>query len=101
MYEKAEDYKDCTNHCKDRTTEYCYPAIFCKEGKYINLWFPDISEAYTFAENEKELWRSAREVLEMSIEGRIADKVDIPYPSAVCSIKLKENEHIVLITVSC
>lgn len=80
--------------------DYCYPAIFSYEGKYINLRFPDIAEAYTFAESEAELWECAKEVLSMSIEGRIEDKEDIPEASKISDIKLENDENIVLITVT-
>lgn len=80
--------------------DYCYPAVYSPEGKYINLRFPDIAEAYTFAESEAELWKNAKEVLELSIEGRIEDKEDIPEPSKIKDIKLEADENVVLITVT-
>ena len=80
--------------------DYCYPAIFYYEKNSINLHFPDIEEAYTFADNEKELWHCAREVLELSLESRLEDNENIPEPTSLDKIKLKNNQKIVLINVS-
>lgn len=82
---------------------FCYPAVYSIDDKNnINISFPDLSEAYTFAENRnyKELYKNVREVLELTITGRIEDKEEIPEPSNLEDIKLKKGEQIVLVNVS-
>jgi antitoxin HicB len=82
--------------------DFCYPAIYYIDEKdNLVLEFPDIPEAYTFAENKNynELWKNAREVLELSIEGKIEDKEDLPEPTNIDDIKLEKDQKIVLINV--
>jgi predicted RNase H-like HicB family nuclease len=78
-------------------TDYCYPAVCSPEGTAINIFFPDIDEAYTFVNDEKEIAKNAREVLELSIEGRIEDKIEIPDPRSIKDIKLKDGEYVILV----
>ena len=76
---------------------YFYPAVFEKEPDGYSLYFPDIEEAYTSGDNKKELFRNAREVLQLSIQGRIEDKKEIPEATKIEDVKLKENESVILI----
>ena len=79
--------------------DYCYPAIFEYEENGISLYYPDIDEAYTCADDDVELFRNAREVLQLAIEGRIEDKKEIPEPSRLKDIELKDGQHIVFVNV--
>lgn len=84
--------------------DYCYPAIYYNEKrgrrKYINLYFPDINEAYTFATTEEELWKNAKEVLALSIIGRIEDNEEIPESSNLEDLFLEKNQNKTLIKIS-
>jgi len=80
---------------------YCFPAIFSKDqDDNLNLRFVDIDEAYTFASNNDydELAYNARDVLQLSLEGRIEDGEKIPEPTKIDKIKVVENETIILVT---
>jgi hypothetical protein len=68
-YERKKKYK--MRHNMGKEQGYFYPAVFEKEPDGYSLYFPDIEEAYTSGDNKKELFRNAREVLELSIQGRI------------------------------
>jgi antitoxin HicB len=60
-----------------------YPAIFKfnkKEKRYI-VRFPDLKEAITEAETLEEAYFNAAEVLTLTLERRMDERMDIPKPS--------------------
>lgn len=68
-----------------------YPANFHynKHDKRYTVVFPDLPEAITEAETREEAFLNAADVLTLTLEGRIAEKINIPLPS-----KIKDAEMI-------
>lgn len=87
---------------KNKKINKTYPAVFYKEEK-SNSWilnFPDIPEAYTDAKTLDELWDNAREVLELSLEGKIIDTEVIPEPSDIENVIEKNlDKKVILVNV--
>ena len=79
---------------------YMYPAVYYKEGKYFNLSFVDLEEAYTFSDSMNGLIKEAQEVLSLTIEGRLEDNEDIPEPTKLSEVELKENQFKILVEVT-
>lgn len=78
---------------------YFYPAVFTyEEGQEISVEFPDLDVATNGVDDEDALL-SARELLGCVMYGLEEDNEDIPAPSPLSSISLKENERVVLIDV--
>lgn len=78
---------------------YFYPAIFIYEpGKEIAVDFPDLKCA-TSGINDDDAFLSARELLGCVLIGLEEDNEEIPTPTPLSEIKLRENERAVLIDV--
>jgi antitoxin HicB len=80
--------------------DFCYPAIYEADGDGFSLYFPDINEAFTCANSKSLLWKRAREVLELAIEGRIEDNEKLPEPTDIEKITLDKGQKVVLINVA-
>jgi len=74
-----------------------YYAIFQYDIDGICISFPDIPPALTCAENETDGLNFAKEALELTLHGMLADK--LPCPSSADQIILNENQKLFLITV--
>lgn len=78
---------------------YCYPAVFTyEEGQEISVLFPDLNCA-TSGINDEDAVLSARELLECVMYGLEEDYKEIPNPTPLSDIKVKDNEKAVLIDV--
>ena len=77
---------------------YTYPAIFdYSEEGCINISFPDIDGAYTFAENEQEAVEYAQDVLSLMISGYEEEGKELPVPST--DLKTTDKQKLVYINV--
>ena len=75
-----------------------YYAIFEFESDGINVYFPDVPEAFTCAYSVREAILMAKEVLELTLHKK---KVrELPRPTDVEVIKIKKNELLKLITIT-
>lgn len=82
-----------------KVDRYFYPAIFIYEpGKEIAVDFPDLKCA-TSGTNDDDAFLSARELLGCVLYGLEEDEEDIPSPTPLSKIQVKENERAVLIDV--
>lgn len=82
-----------------KVDRYFYPAIFIYEpDKEIAVDFPDLKCA-TSGINDDDAFLSARELLGCVLNGLEEDGEEIPAPTPLSEIKLKENERAVLIDV--
>ena len=82
-----------------KVERYFYPAIFIYEpGKEIAVDFPDLKCA-TSGTNDDDAFLSARELLGCVLYGLEEDEEDIPSPTPLSKIQVKENERGVLIDV--
>ncbi len=79
---------------------YTFVAIFQYDKDGINIRFPDIEEAFSCAETEKEALKNAKEVLELTLYNREKEGIEIPESSQLEDIKCNENEKLVIITIS-
>ena len=76
---------------------YFYPAIFIYEpGQEIAVTFPDLDCA-TSGVNDEDALLSARELLGCVMYGLEEDEEEIPTPTPLADIKLKDNEKAMLI----
>lgn len=83
----------------NKTERYFYPAIFIYEpGKEIAVDFPDLKCA-TSGLNDDDAFLSARELLGCVMVGLEEDNEEIPVPTPLSEIALKDNERAVLIDV--
>lgn len=82
-----------------KVDRYFYPAIFIYEpGKEIAVDFPDLKCA-TSGMNDDDAFLSARELLGCVLIGLEEDNEEIPAPTPLSEIELRENERAVLIDV--
>ena len=83
---------------KDR---YSYVAIFEYNEDGISIEFPDLPGCYPCAdkENTEAALKNAKEALGLHIWGLEQDEEELPIPSEITSIVLKENQIPVLIEV--
>lgn len=79
---------------------YCYPAIFEYYEDKITFDFPNFKEAFSFGDDMMDALKSAKEVLTLTLRGRLADEEDIPEPTELKNLKLKENQFTSLVEVS-
>lgn len=78
---------------------YFYPAVFTYEdNQEIAVVFPDLDVA-TSGENEQDALLSARELLGCALFGLEEDEEDIPTPTSLSKLNLKNNERALLIDV--
>ncbi len=79
---------------KDR---YIFPAIFTYEERGISIEFPDLPGCLPCADDTEEAVENAKEALTLHLWGMEQDGDYIPESSAVPSLKLDENQAVVLI----
>ncbi len=79
---------------KDR---YIFPAIFTYEERGISIKFPDLPGCLPCADDTEKAVENAKEALTLHIWGMEQDGEKIPESSAVSSLKMCENQAIVLI----
>ncbi len=79
---------------------YTYPAILdYKEEGYINICFPDFSDAYTCVEKGEDAVSAAQEALALAITDREENKEELPEPSKAEKVRLEEKQQLVYINV--
>jgi predicted RNase H-like HicB family nuclease len=78
---------------------YIYPAIFHYDDDGISISYPDLDGCFSYANTEENALKNAREALALHMYGIEEDHEDIPTPTCVKNITLKENELVVLIDV--
>ena len=80
---------------------YVFPAVveWLEEDNVYDIVFPDLEECFTFAENEEDIFRSARDVLELCIYEREEEDKDIPKSSKLNEIKLSDDQFIIMVDV--
>ena len=83
---------------KDR---YSYIAVFTYDEDCIAIEFPDLPGCYPCADkdNTDEALKNAKEALGLHIWGMEQDEEEIPEPSTITQISLKEHQVPVLINV--
>lgn len=78
---------------------YFYPAVFTyEEGQEIAVVFPDLDVA-TSGINDTDALMSARELLGCVLFGLEEDGEEIPEPTPLSKVSLRDNERVVLIDV--
>lgn len=76
-----------------------YPAIFYKEEDVYNVILPDFSNAVTYGIDLGNAIEMARDLIGALIIDLEIDKKEIPQPSEIKDILLKEEEFISLVDI--
>ena len=74
--------------------KYVYPAIFTEENGMYSVLFPDLEGCYTSGDDLKDAFEMAEDVLAFTLYHYESKGLDIPEPSAINSIKVKDNEFV-------
>lgn len=82
-------------------SHYIYPAIikWDEEESLYDITFPDIENAFTFENDESNLLKSAKEVLELCIYELEEEGITPKNPTDVKDIVLEKNECVLLVDV--
>lgn len=78
---------------------YIYPAIFNYENDGISISFPDFPSCNTCGDNDEEALYMAKDALGLYIACNEENK-ELPNPTNLNQIPLKENERAILIEVN-
>ncbi len=78
--------------------KYIYPAVFSREGEYINVNFPDFESCYTQGDGIQDAYEMASDVLCLTLYNMEEEKADIPPASDISCITVNEGEFVSLVT---
>lgn len=82
-----------------KKNNYIYPAVFTFEvGQEIAVLFPDFDVA-TSGVDEEDAFKSAKELLGLTLYSMEEDKEEIPQPSLISELQLKKNQVSCLVDV--
>nr|WP_314635848.1 type II toxin-antitoxin system HicB family antitoxin [uncultured Oribacterium sp.] len=82
-----------------KKNNYIYPAVFTfEEGQEIAVIFPDFDVA-TSGVDEEDAFKSAKELLGLTLYSMEEDKEEIPQPSPINKLQLKKNQVSCLVDV--
>ena len=82
-----------------KKNNYIYPAVFTfEEGQEIAVLFPDFDVA-TSGVDEEDAFKSAKELLGLTLYSMEEDKEEIPQPSPISELQLKKNPISCLVDV--
>lgn len=82
-----------------KKNNYIYPAVFTfEEGQEIAVLFPDFDVA-TSGVDEEDAFKSAKELLGLTLYSMEEDKEEIPQPSPISELQLKKNQVSCLVDV--
>ena len=77
---------------------YVYPAIITKfDDKDYNVSFPDFEEIVTYGESLEEAYIMAEDALKLCVFDSYVDGEKLPEATSIQSIKVDENQVMVLI----
>lgn len=80
---------------RDFMAKYAYPAVFTpEENGQFSVCFKDLQGCYTCGNDIEDAIEMAEDVLALTLYGYEVDHKNIPQPSALNSIELKENEFV-------
>lgn len=78
---------------------YIYPAIFHYAEDGISISYPDLAGCLSCADTDEEAIKNSKEILALYLYGMEEDNEEIPIPSSIKNIPLKNNEVVVLVEV--
>ena len=76
---------------------YIFPAVFHITDKGISIHFPDLPGCLPCADNLEVAFQHAKEALQLHIYGMEEDGEEIPAPSKITGIELRDGETIAMI----
>lgn len=79
---------------------FCYPVVFDYAEDGINVFFSDFEEAYTWAHTTEDALKNAKEVLILTLKGRIEDNIEIPKPTDLKDISVEKSQYTSLVEVT-
>lgn len=82
-------------------SRYVFPAVveWLEVDNVFDITFPDLEECFTFAETEQDIFKSAKEVLELYLYEREQNNQIIPQSTKINEIKLVKDQFIVMVEV--
>lgn len=78
---------------------YVFPAVFNYEEDGITVTFPDLPGCITCGDTDEEALRMAKDALGGHLWAMEDDNDEIPAPTRMVDIHVKDNERLVLIEV--
>lgn len=78
---------------------YAYIAVFHYADDGISINFPDLPGCFPCADTTDEAIKNAKEALGLHLWSMENDNDEIPIPSSITDIKLKQNEVPILVEV--
>lgn len=78
---------------------YTFPAVveWLEVDNVFDITFPDLEECFTFAETEQDIFKSAKEVLELCLYERKEKNKIIPKSTKINEIELVNDQFIVMV----
>ena len=76
---------------------YIFPAVFHITDRGISIHFPDLPGCLPCADNLEVAFQHAKEALQLHIYGMEEDGEEIPAPSKITGIELRDGETIAMI----
>ena len=67
---------------------YKFPAIFTRKDKGISIEFPDLPSCLSCADNFRQAFKRAKEVLQLHLLGMIQDEEEIPQATEIEDVTL-------------
>ncbi|MDR0899879.1 MAG: type II toxin-antitoxin system HicB family antitoxin [Lactobacillaceae bacterium] len=78
---------------------FVYPAIFEPEDGTINVYFPDVSGALTWGQNEKKAIKYGKEALALGLEHYVEQEEPFPNATPSREVKITGDQYVQLIEV--
>lgn len=79
---------------------YIYPAIFNYDKEGISIFFPDLPGCNTCGKDDEDAFYMAKDALGLYIACNEEEGIELPEPTKLNKIKLKENEKAILVEVN-
>ena len=76
---------------------YAFPAVFTEEESGISIEFPDLPGCLSCADDWREAFKNAKEVLHLHLIGLMYDEEEIPTPSDFENIERNKKDVLILI----
>jgi predicted RNase H-like HicB family nuclease len=80
--------------------EYAYVAVLDFSDKHVVITLPDLEEALSQADKIDQVIKRSNDLLKLTIESRLEGNQEIPEPTALNEIVLKEGQRTLIATCS-
>ena len=83
----------------DKKDAYTFPAILTYEDKGISIEFPDLPGCLPCALTTEEAVKNSKEAMALHLCGMEEENIEIPEPTSIEKIKLKQHQTLLLVEV--